>query len=353
MDETAEVVDKVTLDSLEYLKEIDSRWKNLNTKLYEIVSHLPLLRKGKKARQTLVRLAFESVSNKDWKKDNIVPSIASALETLATSTYVIDDILDNQPERNAEDSTWKKYGLNLGILAGYLQDNISQRILRKGIEPLEDKVKIKLLDLYAETIREINEAQVLNEFMKKGTTIEQYLERTYKATGIHFENPALMSAIIGNASDKELEILRKIGKNIGIAYFVRNDLFNYIPQEVIMARNSKALKRTSYEDLKKGLWTYPIIWLMNNGSTRDKEKIQSRLGKRGLNNEELIDTTNILIESGAASATIGFIDNYRKKVREQIKKLKESRAKKLLFTYDNMFDNAKEYVAEFNAKKPK
>jgi len=347
MKETAKVVDKVSADGFNYLKDLDINWRKHRTKLYPSVSHLVSLRKGEKARQTLVRLTFEAVSTEDWKKDNIVPSIASSIEILATSTYVIDDILDNQPERYGKAATWKKFGINLGILAGYLQDNIAREILRKGIEPLEDKIKVKILDLYAGIIRQVNEGQVLNEFMKEGTTVDEYLDRTYKACGTHFENPAVMAGLAGNATEKELKLLKEIGKNFGITYWLRNDLFNYIPQEIIIKRNSKALRRTSYEDLKKGIWTYPIIWLMNYGKQKDKEEIKNRLGKRKFGKGELIDTTKTLIESGAAAGTIGFMNKYRKEARKNIKKLKEGRAKRLLFIYDNMFDNAQEYVDEF------
>jgi len=347
MKETAKVVDKVSADGFNYLKNSDINWRKHKTKLYSSVSHLVLLRKGEKARQTLVRLAFEAVSTKDWKKDHIVPSIASSIEILSTSTYVIDDILDHQPERYGNASTWKMFGINLGILAGYLQDNIAREVLRKGIESLDDKIKVKILDLYADIIRQVNEGQVLNEFMKEETIVDEYLDRTYKACGTHFENPAVMAGLAGNATEKELKLLKEIGRNIGIAYWIRNDLFNYIPQEIIIKRNSKALRRTSYEDLKKGIWTYPIIWLMDHGIKEDKDKIKNMLGKEKITSKMLIEATKILIKSGAAMATIEFMNKYRKEARKNIKKLKESRAKRLLFIYDNMFDNAQEYVDEF------
>lgn len=347
MKETSSVTDKIMLDSLAYLRGIDTRWQNHNPQLYISVSQLPKLRKCPKTRETLVRLAFEAVSDEDWKKDGVVPSIAAAVELLATSTYVIDDILDNQPERYGEKATWRQFGLNLGILAGYLQDNIARDILRKGTEPLEDRVKVRILDLYASIIREVNEGQALNEYMKEGTTLEQYLERTYKACGVHFENSAVMGALVGGATEEEVELFKEIGKNFGMAFFIRNDLFNYLPQEVIEEQGSKALRRTSYEDLRKGLWTCPIIWLMEHGTLKQQEKIRNMLGRKEIQKEELIDTTRILVESGAVYATIELINRYRKNARREIKKLRESRAKRLLFVYDNMFDNATEYVQKF------
>ena len=335
MKETAMEVDASIRKSL---KQIE------NSYLKEITSHLPLLRtdikKGiPKTRSTLGRLIYESFCKEDWR--NIIP-ILSFIELATISTYVLDDIIDEQPHREGQESTWKKYGINSGIIAGSLQAFLGNELLHKT--NLGDKNKIKILELMNNMWKILWIGEGENEVMKERTSLEKYLDRSYKIAGVMWDYVAQMNAITAETTLENIQLASEIGKNYGIAAMIRNDLMNVIPQNIIEIRGSKALAKDSYEDVKKGLWTAPIIYAMENSDDKTKEKLRQILGNKNAEDKELVGLTNILLNCEAINSTLDLITKYKNKTLNEINRIEEIKPRKYLRQLANHLDNSRQYV---------
>jgi len=338
MKETAEKVDYYILDKLSELKQEDK-------KLYEIVSDLVITRKDKpKLRSTLGRIVYEILGGKDWH--DIVP-ILGFMELSTISTYILDDIIDKQPERDGEVATWKKAGLNYGIIAGSLQSFLSIKMLSDL--KLEDNIKLKILNLANQMWEVLWKGEGKNEYMKDGTTVEKYIERCYEICGIMFETVTKMSALACNSKEDDTNLLGNIGKLFGIGVMIRNDLTIFLPEE-IMRKKSKALSRRSFEDVRKGLWTYPIICAINKAQKIDKTKIKLLLGKRDTSEKELLNLTKLLIDLGCIDATLDLITYYKQKGLNNVERLDESEYRLYLIELFELLENTRKYVAEIKTK---
>jgi len=339
MKETAKEVDKFTLEFLDKLKKQN---KNMP---YEVIAHLPNLRMSlhgvPKIRSTFGRLVFELINpNDDWKQ--ILP-ILSAIEIYAISTYVLDDIFDNQSVRQNDLATWKKYSLNDAIIAGILQRDIGIKILLQLNIP-KDKL-LEIIKLFEEADYSLYIGQYLNEKMTSKIKEEDYAKR---CTALTHENPAMarMIGIICNLDDKKLDIVEEFGRKFGTLAMMRNDFMNLVPEETKTKTTTSALKGKTFEDIRKGLWTYPIIHFLIKSSAKQKEKefLLELLGNWEATEDELLKVTNLFIKYDSIKSFAEFILKYKEETFKYVKSNFENKEViKNLHSFFQLFENIKSY----------
>ncbi len=337
MNHTAMEIDEYIIRHLVKLRKEDK-------KLYDVVSHLIALRKGKpKLRATFGRLIYETFSNSNWHK--ILPLLAF-MELSTIATYVLDDIIDDQPEREARVATWRKFGLNYGIVGGSLQTFISIQMLF-DLE-LKEKIKLKILSKAIEMWEVLWEGEGENEHMKKSTTINKYLERCYKLCAVMFESVAKMSAMAAGAKKGEIIFAEELGKIFGMAVMIRNDLTIFLPENIMRAR-STALSRRSFEDVRKGIWTYPIICVMKKGTQEEKFSINSLLGKKEAKEKELLGITKILFRTGCIEDSLDMISFYKQKALDYANRVKKKKQKELFIELFQILENTRIYIKDYKS----
>ncbi len=339
MKETAKEVDKYTLEFLDKLKKED---KNLPS---EIVAHLPQLRMSlhgtPKLRSVLGRLIYESIKSKgNWKE--ILP-ILSAIELYSISTYVLDDIFDNQPVRQNDSATWKKYGLNNAIIAGILQRDIAVKFFY-NLDTSEEKL-FKIIKLFEQADYSLYIGQYLNEKMISKINEKYYLERT---SLLGSENPVMckMIGIFCDSPEKKLDILEKIGRFFVLNAMMRNDFTNYISEKIKDKSTTTALKGKTFEDIRKGLWTYPIIHFFSKSSAKQKDKdfLLGVLGNWEATENDLLRAVNLLIKYGSIKSFVDFIIKHKKEAIVYVKN--NFKDKKTINNFDSffqLFENVKTY----------
>ena len=315
-------------------------------------SHLSLLRvtdsKGKGRKKTLDRpqlistfgrIIYENLSqNNNW--EDIIPFLAST-ELILTSTYLIDDIVDEQEKRFNDDTTWKKYGTNEAIFAAFRLREIAEKtIINKLNTNLENKVKI--LDLFSDIHRKTYDGQSLNDRLIRDYNHETYLERCKDFGAVFISCVAEGSAILANSNKTDL--VKKIGDNYGVAIMIRNDLKDYMTTEIIEStlNMSKALKRIPLEDFRIGRITYPLYIALND--KRYVNKLKTLIGKKELTSEEEKEIVIAVANSGGFDETIELIEDYKQKALEYWKELPENESKYILKDLINLMKNSREYA---------
>ncbi len=337
MRETASATDSYILGRLGDLRSEDPR-------LYEITAHLAELRKNApKARATLGRLVYAALGGKDWHE--IIP-LLGFIELSAISTYVLDDIIDDQPEREAAEATWKKYGIKKAIIAGSLQQFISMMMLYDL--KVDERTKLEILRIGNRMWEVLWKGEGKNEWMVADTRTEGYLERCYELCGVMFEAVAGMAAACLNAPEDERRLVSEMGKHYGIGIMVRNDITAFFPEK-IMKQRSKALSRCSFEDVRKGLETYPIIHALSKATPEEANKIKALLGNKEATEDELLELTRLLIRLGSMDATFDLISIYGTNARASAERLPESEAREKLFALFGLLENTRAYAEEFSA----
>ena len=173
---------------------------------------------GKRIRPIILVLAAESVG----KVDDNTYSAACAVEFLHTESVIHDDIIDDETLRRQKDPFHIKYGYNAAILTGDfvlgLILNISSRL---------DNPRITK-DL-STTAMLMSEGEIIEGMLESSedVTFDDYLKVIGYKTSTAFEVASRLGAILGGGTEEQIEVLTEYGKNIGIAYQIKDDLLDW------------------------------------------------------------------------------------------------------------------------------
>jgi len=173
---------------------------------------------GKRIRPIILLLASECVGEID---DNTFAA-ACAIEFLHTESVIHDDIIDNETLRRQKDPFHIKYGYNTSVLTG---DFVLGLILNIASRINNPRVTKNL----ATTAMMMSEGEVIEGRLEtsEDVTFDDYLKVIEYKTATAFETASRLGAIISGGSDEEIESLADYGKNIGIAYQIRDDLLDW------------------------------------------------------------------------------------------------------------------------------
>ena len=173
---------------------------------------------GKRIRPIILLLAAECVG----KVDENTLSAACAIEFLHTESVIHDDIIDNETKRRQKDPFHIKFGYNTSVLTGDfvlgLILNISSRLDNPRIT--KDLATAAMLMSEGEAIEGLLEES-------EDVTFDDYVKVIEYKTATAFEMAAKLGAIIGKGAEEEIQALAEYGKNIGIAYQIRDDLLDW------------------------------------------------------------------------------------------------------------------------------
>jgi len=232
--------------------------------------------KGKRFRPTLVHL-----SGREFNTDpDTIMKVSLAVELLHCFTLIHDDIMDNDDVRRNMPTLYKKYDISSAILAGDGIFTISQLVLNS----IGEKQKI-ILQLFNETVLEICEGQALDKYFesKRDISLKQYIEMVEKKTGALLGACCFLPAVLAGKSNNIIDGLKKVGKKVGIAFQIQDDLLEVFGEENIMG---KSLGSDIFSNKKT-----VIAIEAKNSFKSDWEKIIGQF-----DGKNLIDIRNFLIE---------------------------------------------------------
>ena len=202
-------------------KEIDyDNPKNL----YEPVKYL--LDSGGKRLRPLITL-FVS----DLFTGNITNALSASatLEIFHNFTLAHDDIMDNSIMRRGKKTINSKWDNNTGILSGDVMLIISYEILNK----YDDSKYILLCKQLTQTSRLVCEGQQndMDFSLKKDVLEADYFEMIENKTAVLIGCSFMFGAIVSDLNSKEINILYEVGKNLGIAFQLEDDLLDCFGDE--------------------------------------------------------------------------------------------------------------------------
>ena len=204
-----------------YIKKIDNALYSELELYSESEFKEPLkyaLEGGKRIRPIILLLSSECINEVD---DNTLAA-ACAIEFLHTESVIHDDIIDNETQRRQKDPFHIKYGYNTSVLTG---DFVLGLILNIASRINNPRVTKNL----ATTAMMMSEGEVLEGRLEtsEDVTFDDYLKVIEYKTAVAFETASRLGGIISGGNAEEIEYLADYGKNIGIAYQIRDDLHDW------------------------------------------------------------------------------------------------------------------------------
>lgn len=212
-------------------------------------------RSGKRMRPMLMLLiakAFGCVSE-------VTQHAAIGLELLHTASLVHDDVVDESGERRGQASVNAFYDNKVAVLVG---DYILSTALLHVSYTSSDRIVSGL----AELGRTLSDGEILQLENISNQTIseEAYYEVIKRKTAALFEACTEIGALSVGASIDDVEQARLFGLHLGMAFQIRDDIFDYY--------ESNDIGKPTGNDMAEGKLTLPVIHAVlstDNGAMKD------------------------------------------------------------------------------------
>lgn len=147
--------------------------------------------------------------------------VATAIELFHNFSLIHDDIMDKAPLRRGMPTVHAKFGDSTALLAGDVMLVMCYEYLNK----IDDLHKKRILSLFNKTALEVSEGQQLDMDFEKIDTVSftDYIHMIELKTSVLLGASLKLGAVIGGASEGNVNHLYEFGKNLGIAFQIQDD----------------------------------------------------------------------------------------------------------------------------------
>ncbi|MDO5852070.1 MAG: short chain isoprenyl diphosphate synthase IdsA [Methanobacteriaceae archaeon] len=302
-----------------YSEEVDLEIKNVlgtlePSTLYDSSTHL-IRAGGKKFRPALAVLSCQTVGGKTEK----ALKTAAALELVHTFSLIHDDIMDNDDTRRGMKSVHKVWGTPLAILAG---DTLFAKAYESIINTADDNIAyeqvLDALKILVDSCVKICEGQAVDMQFEETFEVseEQYMNMIYKKTAALIAAATTSGAIIGGATNIEIQAMEKYGKNIGLAFQIQDDYIDLTGEDIGKPVGS---------DLVEGKKTIMVIHALEKANKEDHDRLIELLS---VNDESIKDEAMILLEKyGAIDYAKNIAQKHVDLAKEALETFEDSMAK--------------------------
>lgn len=241
-----------------------------------------LATKGKGVRPMLVIL-FAGLNLPEGKDfGNRTYLAASLTELIHTASLVHDDVIDRATLRHGHDSINERWGKRNAILTG---DFILSRIFEAGMQSLE----FDILTYMSHSIGWLCEGEVIQDEQTKtlGMTHEKYYDIIDKKTASLLAVSAGVGALSVKARAAEVDRAYEIGRNIGMAFQIKDDILDYAAAD--------QTGKPTCADLREHKITLPLLEVMVQLPIEEQEVLKG-LVRRADTDPEAIEQLRKAIE---------------------------------------------------------
>ena len=258
------VIPQIDAHIHEYLTKVPPG-SSLDRYLYRILDEF-IMRGGKRMRPAMAMLACEAAGSDAQR----ALATGCAIEVFHAAALIHDDIMDGSLLRRGEPCAHVTHGTSLAINAGdYALGLVCTLVVRdKG---LDDSTKLAVLEVISEMSERTVEGQALDVGWVRDEiydlTPDDYMQMALGKTGYYSGiAPLKAGAIIGGATEEEMEALAGFGKNCSIAFQIQDDLLNVIGDEDTMGKDLLS-------DILESKRTLMVIHCLAEAQPADRERL--------------------------------------------------------------------------------
>ena len=258
----------------EIKKTIEPELKRFNVFLEEsLKSSMPLLnkilryvlkQKGKQIRPLFVLLSAKchgEINENTYRA-------AAFIELLHTATLIHDDVVDDSDKRRglfSINALWKN---KIAVLVG-------DYLLSKGMLLALENKDYQMLDTISATVKTMSEGEIyqMEKARRMDITEEDYYEIIKAKTASLISSCCMLGALSVGANESQVEKMRKFGTSAGIAFQIKDDIFDY-------QINNKTGKPAG-NDIQEHKMTLPLIHLLKIVDKSERRSIIRKIKYHG------------------------------------------------------------------------
>ena len=237
--------------------------------LSQVLDHIRQ-RGGKRMRPILMLLMAKNYG----EVSHVTQHAAVGLELLHTASLVHDDVVDESSERRGQASVNATYNNKVAVLVG---DYILSTALLYVSYTNDQRIVQNLADL-GRTLAS-GEILQLSNIQNQDISEDVYYQVIRQKTAALFESCASIGALSAGASDEEVKQASLFGRNLGIMFQIRDDIFDYF--------DSKEIGKPTGNDMAEGKLTLPVIYALNNSGFESMSTLAKKVKAGTINADEI------------------------------------------------------------------
>lgn len=259
------------------------------------ITHYVVNRKGKQMRPMFVFLIAKMTAN--GLVNERTYRGAAVIELIHTATLVHDDVVDDSNRRRgffSINALWKN---KIAVLVG-------DYLLSKGLLLSIDNGDFDLLRIISVAVREMSEGELLQieKARRLDITEDVYFEIIRQKTATLIAACCAMGAQSVMAPDETVEKMRKFGELIGIAFQLKDDLFDY--------GNDHIGKPTGI-DIKEQKMTLPLIYVLNNATADDRKWLINSVKNHNKDKKRVKEVIEFVKQNGGLEYAVSKMKTYQ------------------------------------------
>ena len=261
----------------EFKAALDSEIKLINS-----VSNYLIKNKGKSFRPILTLLCSRLCGQ---------PTIntykaAAMMELLHVATLIHDDIVDDAKTRRGKPSIKQIWKNKISVLMG-------DYILSKALINMVSLKDFEALDLISKTAEKLSAGEILQmeKSITRNMTKNIYYDMINQKTASLISSSCELGAITTSKSDIDRKATSEYGKNLGMAFQIKDDLFDFLGSEFQTGKESGG-------DVKKNMLTLPLIYSIESTSRKERNRLKAIIRKKKKSSETIMEIKEIIEKSG-------------------------------------------------------
>jgi len=237
------------------LKQFEAIFKDAvksNVPMLDRIMKYVVKTKGKQLRPMFVMLSAKicgGVNESTYRA-------ASLVELLHTATLVHDDVVDNAPERRGFLSVYSLWKTKASVLVG-------DYLLAKGLLLSLENKDFRVLELLSQAVGRMSEGELLQLEKSRllNITEEDYFTIISNKTASLLASACAAGAYTASGKEEQVEQMRVFGENTGIAFQIKDDLFDYGTDDV---------GKPTGNDIREKKLTLPLIYTLKTAPKETK-----------------------------------------------------------------------------------
>ena len=283
------------------------------------ITHYIVNRKGKQMRPMFVFLVAKMLNNGEVSERTYRG--ASVIELIHTATLVHDDVVDDSNRRRgffSINALWKN---KIAVLIG-------DYLLSKGLLLSIDNNDFDLLKIISVAVREMSEGELLQieKARQLDITEDIYYEIIRQKTATLIAACCSLGAASVKPNTTDVEKMRKFGELIGMAFQIKDDLFDY---------GETQIGKPTGIDIKEQKMTLPLIYALNNSSKKEKAWLINSVKKHNKDKRRVKEVIAFVIEKGGLEYAETKMKTFQKEALQLLSEYEDSEFKRSLILMVN------------------
>jgi octaprenyl-diphosphate synthase len=268
--------------------------------------------KGKQLRPMFVLLSAKLCG----KINDSTYRAASLVELLHTATLVHDDVVDEAAERRGFFSTYALWKNKASVLVG-------DYLLAKGLLLSLENNDFNILQILAEAVKKMSEGELLQLEKSRLLNIkeEDYFTIIRNKTASLLASACCAGAYSSTGDMVVAEKMRKFGEYAGVAFQIKDDLFDY---------GSDDVGKPTGNDIKERKMTLPLIYTLSNSTPSIKREIINIIKNKNKSRNDIKSVIELVAAGGGIEYTFQKMNSYKKEAEKILFEFPESDARSAL-----------------------